>query len=593
MGNSIIIELLQNTAVLLAFAMLYGSFWIKNENHKNKSKKILIGLILGGIGIVLMYTPWHWVPGITFDTRSVMLSISGLFFGPIPTAIAIAITGTARLTIGGDGQWMGISVIISSGAIGLLWRTYRPQWKTKNYLWELLGLGATVHATMAICTMLLPSEKIIPTLETITIPLIFIYTPATMLLGLVMLKQYKNWQNRLAQSKLEESESRLLKVFESGNIVSIQLNTEGNITYCNDYLMQISGYEKNEIIGKNWFDWFIAEEDRAKIYNIFNRSIHNDNPFKNHDNKILSKTGEPIFISWHNTQFKDESNTIVGIASIGVNITNNKLYENQLKEKNEEIEIQNIEYKLINEKLTEAKEKAEESERLKSAFLSNMSHEIRTPMNGILGFTDLLQAPDLTKEQQTEYIKIIENSGKRLLSIINDIIDISKIESGLMKVVIKDCNINELIQYIYTFFKPETEAKGLTLLCKNGITNNEAILQTDCEKLYAILTNLVKNAINYTEKGHVAFGYEPISDSHTKTIQFYVKDTGIGISKKHRDAIFERFIQGHTIHKMALQGTGLGLSITKSYVQMLGGKIWLESKENVGSSFFFTLPCND
>ncbi|WP_044212377.1 LytS/YhcK type 5TM receptor domain-containing protein, partial [Saccharicrinis fermentans] len=120
MENSIIIELLQNTGLLLAFTMLYGNFWIKNKNNKPIGTKILIGIILSGIGIVLMYTPWYWVPGIAFDTRSVMISISGLFFGPIPTVITMITTSIVRYSMGGDGMWMGICVIISSGLIGIL-----------------------------------------------------------------------------------------------------------------------------------------------------------------------------------------------------------------------------------------------------------------------------------------------------------------------------------------------------------------------------------------------------------------------------------------------------------------------------------------
>ena len=248
--------------------------------------------------------------------------------------------------------------------------------------------------------------------------------------------------------------------------------------------------------------------------------------------------------------------------------------------------------------LIKAKDKAEESDRLKSAFLANMSHEIRTPMNGILGFSELLKDPDLTGGQQLEYIRIIENSGKRMLNIINDIVDISKIEAGLMKIDSKESDINEQIEYIYTFFKPEVEAKGMKLFFKNPLSAKESIINTDREKLYAILTNLVKNAIKYSTKGSIELGYqlkiEKESDNTDKkgniVLEFYVKDTGIGIPKERQEAIFERFIQADIADKMAYQGAGLGLSISKAYVEMLGGKIWVESEEGKGSCFYFTLP---
>jgi signal transduction histidine kinase len=248
--------------------------------------------------------------------------------------------------------------------------------------------------------------------------------------------------------------------------------------------------------------------------------------------------------------------------------------------------------KIVKQKTSElivAKEKAEESDRLKSAFLANMSHEIRTPMNGILGFAELLKEPALPAEQQQEYVHIIEKSGTRLLNIINNILDISKIESGQMKVFLSESNINEQIEYIFTFLKPEIEKKGLQFFYKNALPPNEAIIKTDREKIYAILTNLVKNAVKYTNEGSIEFGYE----KKEKDLEFYIKDTGIGVAENRQDAIFERFIQADISDKHAFQGAGLGLSIAKAYVEMLGGKIWLESNhERKGSTFYFTIPYN-
>jgi hypothetical protein len=238
--------------------------------------------------------------------------------------------------------------------------------------------------------------------------------------------------------------------------------------------------------------------------------------------------------------------------------------------------------------LLKAKEQAEESDRLKSAFLANMSHEIRTPMNGILGFAELLKEPDLTGEEQQNYIRIIQKSGARMLNIINDIVDISRIEAGLMKLEIQESNVNEQIEYIYTFFKPEVETKGMKLSINIPLPAKEAILKTDREKVYAILTNLVKNAIKYSNEGTIEIGYIKKDTS----LEFYVKDTGIGIPNDRLDAIFERFIQADIPDQFAQQGAGLGLSITKAYIEMLGGKIWVKSQKGIGSTFYFTLPYN-
>ncbi|PKP29305.1 MAG: hypothetical protein CVU01_00585 [Bacteroidetes bacterium HGW-Bacteroidetes-18] len=253
------------------------------------------------------------------------------------------------------------------------------------------------------------------------------------------------------------------------------------------------------------------------------------------------------------------------------------------------------ERKKILEDLIIAKEQAVQSDKLKSAFLANMSHEIRTPMNGILGFTELLKEPDLSNVKQQKFINIIQKSGARLLNIINDIVDISKIEAGVMEADIKASNIKEQIEYIYTFFKPEVEKKGLQFLVKNNFLEEDLMIETDCEKIYAIFTNLIKNAIKFTNKGLIIFGYERKGEY----LEFYVKDTGIGISKDKHEAIFERFIQADISNDLAIQGAGLGLSITKAYVELLGGKIWVESEvENLaigklgGSTFYFNIPFN-
>jgi signal transduction histidine kinase/CheY-like chemotaxis protein len=236
------------------------------------------------------------------------------------------------------------------------------------------------------------------------------------------------------------------------------------------------------------------------------------------------------------------------------------------------------------------KEKAQLADKLKSAFLANMSHEIRTPMNGIMGFAELLKEPNLSGEEQRSYIHIIEKSGDRMLNIINDLMDISKIESGLIKTYIQDSNINEQVEYIYNFFKHEVEAKGINFSIHTPLSTDDAVIRTDPEKLYAILLNLVKNAIKFTSKGSIDFGYRLITGPNPALLEFMVIDTGIGIPADRQGAIFERFIQADLTDTHAYQGAGLGLSISKAYVEMISGKIRVESTPGKGSSFFVTIP---
>jgi PAS domain S-box-containing protein len=245
-----------------------------------------------------------------------------------------------------------------------------------------------------------------------------------------------------------------------------------------------------------------------------------------------------------------------------------------------------IERKKMIQDLVEAKEKAEESDRLKSAFLANMSHEIRTPMNGIMGFAELLKEPKLTGEEQQLFIEMIEKSGERMLNIINDLINISKIESGQMDVHYSETNINEQLEFLFNFFKLEAKQKKLQLIVNCPLSNSQSVITTDKEKVYAILTNLIKNALKFTKSGSIEYGYQ---FAENKLI-FYIKDTGIGIPQNKQNNILERFVQASPGITGGHEGAGLGLAISKAYVEMLGGEIWIESEEGKGTCFYFTLP---
>jgi len=219
-----------------------------------------------------------------------------------------------------------------------------------------------------------------------------------------------------------------------------------------------------------------------------------------------------------------------------------------------------------------------------------MSHELRTPMNGIIGFTNLLSSPSLSEESMQGYIEIINKSGERLLGTVNDLIDISKLETGQVNIVIDNTVINDLLDSLYHFFNQEASEKGLHLTCNKGISDKNLIIRSDEQKLNSVLTNLVKNAIKYTQEGSVEFGYTLVSKNKSEMLQFFVKDTGIGIPKDRQEAVFNRFEQADIDDRNAYEGSGLGLTIAKNLVEMLGGEIWLESDAGTGSTFFFTLP---
>lgn len=239
--------------------------------------------------------------------------------------------------------------------------------------------------------------------------------------------------------------------------------------------------------------------------------------------------------------------------------------------------------------LEHAKKRAEESDKLKSAFLSNIAHEIRTPMHGILGFADMLKTASLSAEQMQEYISIIEKSSARMLNTITDLIEISRIESGQTEINLSLVNIEGQLESIYAIFKPEAEKKGLHIAVINSMEIEGSVIRTDREKLDTILTQILKNSIKYTKKGSIEIGYL----LNSQGIEYYVKDTGIGIEMDKQQAIFGRFTQADNSLSKMYEGAGLGLSITKAYVEMLGGTIWVESEPGKGSTFYFTLPAEN
>jgi len=236
--------------------------------------------------------------------------------------------------------------------------------------------------------------------------------------------------------------------------------------------------------------------------------------------------------------------------------------------------------------LISALDKANESDRLKTAFLQNISHEIRTPMNGIFGFASLLKDPNLTGEEQQAYIDVIMISGKRMLGTLNDLMDISMLETEQVNIISEPVNVNDELKNLYNFFIGETEQLNLELDYYTPLSDNMITIISDQGKLYAILSNLIKNSIKYSKQGKIEFGYKVDNEF----VKFYVKDDGIGIPKEKQEVIFNRFEQADIEDIKVHEGSGLGLSISKGYIELMGGKIWVESELGVGSQFYFTVP---
>lgn len=266
----------------------------------------------------------------------------------------------------------------------------------------------------------------------------------------------------------------------------------------------------------------------------------------------------------------------------------NRMLNIIVKNKTNQLVKELAERKKIEEELYKAKEKAEESDRLKSAFLANMSHEIRTPMNGIIGFSEMLLEPNLSPEIREKYAKVVVNSGEQLLSIVNDILDISRIEAEKVEINKEVININHLFDELKEFFTIKTSKKNLKLFVEKGLDDIDCYFYTDKIKLKQVLNNLISNAIKFTESGHVKVGYS-LTENKTE-ILFFVEDTGIGINPEIQPKIFDRFRQAELDVTRQYGGTGLGLSISEKLITLLGGEIWVDSEPGKGSTFYFQVP---
>ena len=276
---------------------------------------------------------------------------------------------------------------------------------------------------------------------------------------------------------------------------------------------------------------------------------------------------------------------------------NEKIYQLKVEAENTKEALDNLitankKLNKNNTELTIANRKAEESENLKNSFLATISHEIRTPLNGVIGFASLLKKQNLSDERREQFRKAIEDSGNILLSVIDNVIDISRISAGAIEINYKQEYLNNLIEEIFSANKSFAYEKKLNLTFSNDLTLEESFIFIDKDKLIQILGNIVNNAIKFTNTGEVSFGYKIFKNNSQKDdkIEFFVKDTGIGINKEFNNIIFKSFRQVEDTLTRTYSGTGLGLTISKELISTLGGEIWVKSEINKGSTFFFTIP---
>jgi PAS domain S-box-containing protein len=369
------------------------------------------------------------------------------------------------------------------------------------------------------------------------------------------IKKSKTEQNSLIQQLIDNIPD---------NIFVKDVNSKFLIA--NNWLSKIIGKKSpKSLIGKTDFDFF-PKKMAQKYFNDELNIIQTGNPLLNELEKVPVR-GKIRWYSTTKVPFYDKHGNIAGVVGVGRDVTES------VREK---------------KALEKAKKEAEIADKLKSTFLANLSHEIRTPLNGILGFSQFLRQKQHSEEKQNKYLDIILSNGKSLLLLINDIIDISMIESNQLAIKKRAFKLNDLIDQLYTNYQYHINQKkvNIKLVALKHLPNGKDGIFSDDFRINQILSNLISNAVKFTEKGKIEFGYI-ITGSE---IEFFISDTGIGIKKEHQEEIFKRFRQADESMTRNYGGTGLGLSISKGLVHLLNGRIWVKSELNKGSTFYFCIP---
>nr|HPO45068.1 PAS domain-containing sensor histidine kinase [Spirochaetota bacterium] len=352
---------------------------------------------------------------------------------------------------------------------------------------------------------------------------------------------------------------------ENANSIILRMDMKGNVTYFNRYAEDFFGYRREEIIGKNVVGTIVAPTDTSgrDLKAMMDDMALHPSSYVNNENENVQRNGTRVWIAWTNKSILDEDGRVREIFCIGNNIT-------RLKQAEEEI--------------LKAKEAAESANKAKSSFLANMSHELRTPLNAIIGFSELIKEEGVgpLNEKQKEYIDYIHESGKHLLSLINDILDLSKIESGKMVLEPGDFDLKSLLEKSLVFIKEKAAKHGIAL--STGIEEGVGVIRADERKVKQVVFNLLSNSMKFTpDGGKIGITARKSGD---KEISVCVWDTGIGIEEKDRGRVFSEFEQIDSEYSRKYAGTGLGMPLSRKFIELHGGRMWFESEgKGKGSRF--------
>ncbi len=407
-------------------------------------------------------------------------------------------------------------------------------------------------------------------------------------------------ERKMADEALRASEAKLTNAMQIAQMGHWEYDVDSDSFTFNDQFYSIFGTTAKKEGGytmsrAQYAERFLYKDDRKLVENETKLALETDEPnySRQLEHRIIYSNGSLGYISVRIFIQKDHHGRTIKTYGVNQDITAQKLAEKKLEEQNtryhalnEKLKESLDKVKKMNKELVRARIRAEESDKLKSAFLANMSHEIRTPMNGIIGFSKMLNKKSLSENKREQYTEIINEMSRQLLHLIDDIIDISKIETGQVRIHRTKTNINEMLIRIFSYYKPLVSKNNMNLYMQKSLPDSKADIYTDQTKLRQILDNILSNAIKFTHEGYIKYGYRLTKGF----LEFYVEDTGIGIAEELQETIFERFRQAEYGESKVYGGTGLGLAICKAFVEKMGGRIGVRSQGEKGSVFYFTIP---
>ena len=557
----IYLALIQNIARLVALTFVHGLL-IRRVRKQGHGYALLSGLLFGSVALVGMMTPMVLQPGLIFDGRSIIIAVAGLFGGPVTAGVAAAMAAGYRYWLGGVGAPMGMAVIIGAGGIGVIGHYLRRRYARVASPAGFYLFGLLVHLWMIGCMSFLPAAIAQVVLADITLPGLLVYPVATLLVCQLLLLMERHIA---VEQELEQERSSLASLIQAIPDLLFELSLDGRYHACYARHPELLAAPPEQLLGRTVREMLPSPAAEVCLEALQEAAATGHSHGRQF---FLPLPGGEL---WFELSVARKTGPLTGqprFVVLSRDISDRKQHEKEL---------------------LAARYAAEAASRAKSEFLANMSHEIRTPMNGLLGMVQLMRYTQLNQEQK-EYLQNMELCSSTLLALINDILDLSRIEAGRIDLEQTLFPLELTIREVMALQNAPARQKSLEMTLELADDLPEQMLG-DQVRFRQILLNLVGNAIKFTAQGGITLKAGQVTGPDGLLwLQLEVLDTGIGISAEQQELIFAPFTQADGSITRRFGGSGLGLSICQRLTELMGGRIRVSSEPGKGSCFTVELP---